>query len=160
MKRILLILIISAAALGSAYAQGRMHRRMDKAQERIEELEKVKLVETLELSDDAMTKFFNRRKDFKERMRALTEQKEEKLNQLQDMLNNEDNSDKNEQNFRKYVDEIVQIDATIGKSRSEFYNSLRDIMNYKQISKLMVFERNFRREIIDIIAKERKRKFE
>lgn len=160
MKGILIVLFLFAAFVGPLSAQGRgMQHRSQRAQERINELEKIKLMEALNLDEDTMVKFFAKRKEFQDKVRDLNQQKEDKLDQLQDALN-ADNSGKDEQFFKKSIDDIKSIELNIAKAKNDYFSSLKDVLDQKQIAKLMVFERNFRRELRDIIFKERRRKNE
>lgn len=156
-KFIMLILGISLFTFYNIAAQdNRPMRHNAKAQEKIAELEKIKLVEALDVNEETMVKFFARRKDFLEKMKALNMQKEDKLDLIEKELQN--NEGKNDQVFKRYVDEAIGIESNIVRTKKEFYDSLKDIFNNRQIAKLMVFERNFRREIRDMILKERGRK--
>ncbi|HEX2865996.1 MAG TPA: hypothetical protein VHO03_03085 [Ignavibacteriales bacterium] len=157
MKGLVIVLILFAASFTAVNAQ-QGHHMSQKAHEKINELEKIKLMETLNLDEAAMVKFFARRKEFQNRMMGLNVQKNDDLDQIQNALNSENGAAKDDQFYRKYVEDIKSIDMTIAKTRDEYFTSLRDILSQKQIAKLMVFERNFRRELREIIFKERRKK--
>jgi len=158
MKAILIVLVLFAASFGTVSAQDRqMHHGSNKAHEKINELEKIKLMEALNLDEATMVKFFARRKEFQDKIQDLNRQKNDELDQLQNALNSGDNSGKDEQFFRKDVDDIKAIELNIAKTKNDYFSSLKDILDQKQIAKLMVFERNFRRELREIIFKERKK---
>lgn len=154
MNKYFIGLVVILFLSGAVYAQNM--KKMERQRERVEELEKIKLVEALDMNEETSVKFISRRKEFQERQKDLSKQREDRLNQLQDMLNDE-KSEKNESGFRKLTDEVASIDKDMMKNRAEFYSSLRDILSYRQIAKMIVFERSFRREIRDLILNERKR---
>lgn len=152
---IIMTILFSALSILSAQERGMGGRRFEKDRERIEELERVKLIETLDMNEETSIKFFARRKEFNDKMKDLNRQKDEKLDQLQKFIN--DNGEKSDQAYKKQIDEVTSIDRELIKSRAEFFNSLKDILSYKQISKLLVFERKFRRDLRDLILRDRKR---
>jgi hypothetical protein len=151
-----MVLILFAASFVSVVAQGR-GPMSQKAHEKISELEKLKLMETLNLDESKMVKFFARRKEFQDKIQDLNKQRNDVLDQVQNALNNEGNSSKDEQYYKKYVESIKTIDLNLVRARNEYFNSLRDILTQKQLAKLMVFERNFKKELRDIIFKERRK---
>lgn len=157
MKGLVIVLILFAASFTAVSAQGG-HHMSQKAHEKINELEKIKLMEALNLDETTMVKFFARRKDFQDKMQDLNRQKNDELDQVQNALNNEGGAAKDDQFYRKYVEDIKSLDMTIAKTRDEYFSSLKDVLSQKQIAKLMVFERNFRRELREIIFKERRKK--
>lgn len=162
MKGLIIVLVLFAASFNAVNAQqGRqMQHRPEKVHEKINELEKIKLIESLNLDEATMVKFLARRKDFQDKIQDLNKQKNDELDQLQNDLNNDSNSGKDDQFYKKYADDIKTIDFNIARTKNEYYNSLKDILSQKQIAKLLLFERNFRRELREIIFKERRRNFE
>lgn len=154
---ILIVILFSAVNIISAQNMG-MGRRSERDREKIEELERVKLIETLDMNEETSIKFFGRRKDFNDKMRDLSNQRDTKLDQLQKLID-DDTEDKNEQAYKRQIDDIVSIEKEITRTKAEFFRSLKDILSYRQISKMMVFERNFRRELRDLILKDRRKNF-
>ena len=152
MKKIFLALIILAIASEYSFGQKRESFGPPKnVQKKIEELERIKLMEVLDLKEDVMLKFFSRRKNFIDKFHQLEEEKENKIDELQKAIDNED-----DQALKKRIDEINSLDENIIKNRIEFFNSLNDILNEQQIAKVVVFDRNFRRELRDMILKHRR----
>lgn len=158
MKKMLIILFLSLITTAGVNAQGmRMHGKMNsKAQERIDELEKIKLMEILNLDDDKMVKLLSRRREFKEKSRQLIKLKNEKLDRLQKAFNDEIKLEDKE--LKRLADELISIEEDMCRARLDYYHSLDGMLDSRQISRLMVFERNFQREIRDLIYKNRKGK--
>ncbi|MDP4175215.1 MAG: hypothetical protein Q8933_14670 [Bacteroidota bacterium] len=157
MKKYFLIMIIlfSSVSLVSAQHMG-MGKKFEKDRQKIEELERVKLIEVLNMNEDVSVKFFSRRKDYNDKLKDLNQQRDDKLNQIQKFLD-ENKSDKNDPMYKKQIDEVISIEKAIMHAKRDFVYSLKDILSYQQVAKYMVFERNFRRELRDLILKERKR---
>ncbi|MCX6148971.1 MAG: hypothetical protein NTX22_00440 [Ignavibacteriales bacterium] len=153
MKNVIIILFFIGMVGG--YSFGQRHKFLDPpegAQRKIEELEKIKLMEILNLKDDIMLKFFSRRKDFLDKIRQLEMQKNDKVDQLEKAINEE-----NDQALKKRIDEIGMMEQSLMKAKNDFIISLNDILNQQEIAKVIIFERNFRRELRDLIIKHRKR---
>lgn len=152
MKKIFFALMIFT--ITSGYSFGQKHEPFgppEDVQKKIEELEKIKLMEVLDLKEDAMLKFFARRKNFLDKFHQLEEEKNDKIDELQKVIDSND-----EQALKKRIDEINSLDENIIKNRIDFINSLNDILNEQQIAKVVVFDRNFRRELRDMIIKHRR----
>ncbi|MGE5431247.1 MAG: hypothetical protein ACM3QX_09245 [Syntrophomonadaceae bacterium] len=159
MKGVLFVLVLFAVSFTVVSAQ-QGHHMSPKAHEKINELEKIKLMESLNLDEATMVKFFARRKDFQNRIAGLNLQKNNELDELQNALNSEEGAARDEQFYKKYVEDIKSVDMNIARVKDEYFSSLKDILSQKQIAKLMVFERSFRRELRDIIFKERRKNME
>jgi hypothetical protein len=155
MKKILLIMIIFIFTCGYSYGQKNEPRYgpPEEVQKKIEELEKIKLMEILNLKEDVMLKFFTRRKNYQDKFHQLEEEKNNKIDELQKAIDSEDGQD-----LKKRIDEINSLDENITQNRVDFINSLGDILNEQQIAKVVVFDRNFRRELRDMILKHRRGK--
>lgn len=141
-----LVLLISILAIlfnTSLFAQrddspgewGRMHSK-------IEQLEKIKIIELLNLDEATTLKFFSRRDEHHDSQRALID----KRDLLYDKLNENFKTDE-EINYKQKIAEIFVIEKEMLAQREKFFNSLKDILTEKQIAELIVFESNFRNEI-------------
>jgi len=67
------------------------------------------------------------------------------LDQISDLTKKNDG--KNDDELKKMIDQYQDLENKILKKRQEFYNSLNDILTYKQIAKVLLFERKFKDEI-------------
>ena len=132
---------------------GQQDRPPQHFQKKLDELEKIKLIEILSLDDETMLKFLNRRKEYNDKIRDLFEQVVSKTEQLEKALDNESDS-----NIKNLVSDIIKTEDNISKTRQNYFHSLSDILDDRQIAKLLVFEKNFRKEMRDIIFKDKKRK--
>lgn len=116
---------------------------------RISELEKIKLIEELQLDEETTLRFFSRRNLHQETQKKIDSKRDSMLF----ILNQEIEEDDTKKDYQKDIDEILSIDNELLDERIKFFRSLSDILSYKQIAQLMVFEKKFRSEIRKQILK-------
>ena len=155
MKTLFTLLILISIALPS-FAQDKKpdkdngRRGMDK----IEELEKIKLIDVLQMNEETTLKFFARRSEYQNKIRELRAGSDAQLDKISDYVKN--NDDKNSGELEKMIDKYLSYGEAMAKERKKFINSLNDILSYQQISKLLVFEKHFREELRKILFRSRK----
>lgn len=129
-----------------------------RATARLEQLERVRLIEVLDMNEETSVKFFARRKDFVEKRRAL----QWKMDDLVEQMESETKDGKKGENdswFRDKVNELITTQSEMAESMRAFVSSLGDILTARQIAEYVVFERRFREEVKDILLKKGKRRF-
>lgn len=129
--------------------------RHQKGESRLERLEKLKLIEALELDEETTLKFFSRRTEHRRIMHSLQQKSDDKMFEIENILSKENIS---EAETKKLFNEYLEIERSIHNERMRFFSSLSDILTYKQINKIVIFERKFRQELKDVIIKERQRR--
>lgn len=139
------VLIISAGAQD-------LHERRG-MENKIEQLEKVKLIETLNLSEEQSIRFFARRNEHRKQMQELDQKIDEMTSLLEKLIRSEDKTSTGEQ--KKLVENILNLRIQAEKSKKDFILSLDDILSTEQISKLVLFEKQFREEIRRVLMKRR-----
>jgi len=149
MKKVFLVILFITGIIEVQYAQDMIRHKLP--HKRLEELEKIKLLEVLEMNEETTLKFFSRRNAHMERLMELNEQIQYKSEEIRELI--KDNSDKQE--LKNSVKEYLELESKLPKEKSDFVNSLSDILNEKQIAKLVIFEKKFREEIRGIIFRER-----
>lgn len=157
MKKTIFFICMVLVLIGKDYyAQNR--RGGDPAfagpKKRIEELEKLKLLEVLDLNEKTMLQFFSRRKEFNDNLQKLENERNDKLNTIQDMIYDKTG----DKDYKKVISDILNIDERINKTKEEYIISLDGMLTNEQIAKLFLFERNFKMEIKEIILKHRRNK--
>ena len=130
--------------------------RHHKVPDKIAQLEKIKLIETLEMNEETTLRFFSRRTESQKKVDELENEIDLKLDELNNLLKSDKNVD--EEKFKSIIDEINNLRKQVSTEKDNFVNSLTDILTYRQIAKLIVFERNFREELRDAIFRDRKMK--
>lgn len=137
-------------------AQG--HRReRGKASARLEQLERARLIEVLDMNEETSVKFFARRKEFVEKRRAL----QWKMDDLVELMETETKEGKRSENdpwFRDRVNELISTQSEMVETMRSFTASLGDLLTARQIAEFVVFERRFREEVKDILLKKGKRR--
>lgn len=145
LKRNLLLFFILLLPVSAMFAQPRMEK---KALKKIDQLEKVKLLEILDMDEESSIKFFVRRKEFKERQRKIQDAVDSLHQSLHQKLESEAKAD-----YKALVNEIIQKEDELMRSRIEYIRNQADILNDQQIAKLIIFEKEFRKEIQDLLFK-------
>ena len=133
----------------TAQPQGRM-----RAFQKMEELKKIKLIETLQMDEETSIKFFSRRSAHIKKIDELNELKDKQIEIIEDLL-----KDKKDGSLRKATEDYYQIIERIHKERQNFLNSVSDILTEEQFAKFIVFEERFRSQVNELLLKERGRRF-
>ena len=151
MKTKLFLLLIIAISF-STFAQMGQHRRRN-GMTKIEELEKVKLIESLNMDEQTTLKFFARRTEHMNKMKKLVRKSDDLLDRISDLTKKDD--EKNSAKLKIMISDYLSGSEAMVKEKENFINSLNDILSYEQISKLLVFEKRFREELKGILFRQR-----
>lgn len=152
MKTFFTILIAFAFVL-PIFAQDNGPQRDRRGQGKIEELEKIKLIDVLQMNEETTLKFFARRNEYQNKVRDLMASANDQLDKISDYI--KDNGDKNTAELKKMINEYLSYNESIAREKTKFINSLTDILSYEQISKLLVFEKHFREELRRLLFRSR-----
>jgi Spy/CpxP family protein refolding chaperone len=114
---------------------------------RVEQFKKIRLMEVLKLDEDESIRFFNRYDKFEEEMRGL----ERERNKIIDDVDSLVKQDGKDAAYQKDFDELIALGQKVADTRTHFYNEVRGILTPQQVAKLIVFERDFGRELREII---------
>jgi Spy/CpxP family protein refolding chaperone len=148
MKFFILILTV-LLSINSSTAQN-FGKKERKRMNRIDQLERVKLIETLNLTEEQSIRFFARRNEHRKEIESIEKKIDDQLQELESLLNSSENK---ESSLKKLNEEILANREKIEAKRKQFIYSLNDILTTEQISKLLLFERRFREQIKDLILK-------
>lgn len=149
MKKVYLlsfILLFFMTGILVAQRPGKENRR---AIEKIEQLERAKLIDVLNLNEENSVRFFARRKEFRDKQRELFQSREVLSKEIEAKLIS--GIDENEKSLKDDLNNLLSIDEKIVKEKQVFYKNLSDILTPKQILKLAVFDQRFMREIREIL---------
>ncbi len=124
-----------------------------KAFEKIEQLEKLKLIEILDMDEETTLKFFSRRKDFKENLGAVNKQIDDLIENILPEIRKDGKKDDNY--YRSFVSEMLRLQKEAARIREEYINSLYTILRPLQVAKYIVFERRFREELKELLLEGR-----
>lgn len=128
-------------------------RRQDRqGMHRVEQLERLKLIETVNISEEQAIRFFARRNEHRKEIESIEKKIDESMEEIDKILKS---GEIKESTLKKLNEEILVNREKIEAKRKQFILSLNDILTTEQISKLLLFERRFREEIRDLILKRR-----
>ena len=135
--------------------EGVAHRRRA-PMKKIEELEKIKLLDVLNLDEATSAKLFTRRNQNRTKIWDIEDKINEDLQNIE--LEVKKGKDADVSKFQKMNENYLNLSMEVEKERLNFVRSLSDILTPEQIGKYIVFERKFREEIRDLLMKERIRR--
>ena len=124
------------------------------AAERIEQFKKVRLMEVLKMDEETSIRFFTRYNKHIEALRALQRDHNARIDDLQKLSK----SNAKNAEIEQLIKDIGMSEEKITETRAKFLEELKDVISIKQVAQYVVFERNFNknlREIMRDIAKER-----
>ena len=124
------------------------------AAERIEQFKKVRLMESLKMDEETSIRFFARYNKYTEALREVKKDHNALIDKLQKLAN----SNANNADIEQAIKDIGMIEEKIAETRSKFLVELKEVISIKQIAEYVIFERNFNRNLREImrdIAKER-----
>ena len=118
---------------------------------KIEELEKIKLLDVLNLDEAASAKLFTRRNQDRTKIWDL----EDKINNTLQNIEFEIKKGKDEDvtKIQKLNEDYCNLSSDVEKEKLSFIKSLSDILTPEQIGKYIVFERRFREDIRALLMK-------
>jgi hypothetical protein len=120
---------------------------------KIEELEKVKLLDVLNLDEATSAKLFTRRNQNRTKIWDIEDKINNDLQNIEFEIKKGKDEDVNK--IQKMNEEYLNLSMEVEKEKLSFLRSLSDILTPEQIGKYIVFERKFRDEIRDLLMKER-----
>lgn len=124
--------------------------------EKYRQLEKIKLLEVLDLDEELAIKFFIRKDKHHENQRVILKKHKTTLNELETALNNEN---KKENELADLIQQNEQLEIELCNGKNKFVNSVKDILSTEQIGKLILFEYKFKRDIRDMLIKGGKNRY-
>lgn len=148
MKNIIYVILILLIVMPAMAQEHRERRMMDN---KIEQLEKVKIIEALDLTEEQSIRFFARRNEHRKEIEKLEMRSEELIKDIENII--VDSNEKNIVEQKRLLNEFLDIRIQIENKRKQFILSLNDILSTEQVSKLVVFEKKFREEIRKILMK-------
>jgi hypothetical protein len=129
-----------------------MHKRRA-PMKKIEELEKIKLLDILNLDEATSAKLFTRRSQNRTKIWDLEDKINDNLKNIESEVKKGKDADVNK--IQKMNEIHMNLSMDVEKEKLSFLRSLPDILTQEQIGKYIVFERKFREEIRDLLMKER-----
>ncbi|MFZ0453272.1 MAG: hypothetical protein WCE54_13835 [Ignavibacteriaceae bacterium] len=149
MKKIIFLIISATLLQGIAFPQGREHHK--EIREKIEQLEKIKIIEALKMDEQTTLKFFARRTEFRDKLKDLMGKENDLLDKMDNFIKS--SKDKNNSKYQGLIDQYSDLEQKMFDAKQSFITSLPDILSQEQIAKFLVFQRQFREEVREILFK-------
>jgi hypothetical protein len=124
------------------------------AAERIAHYKKIRLMEAVPMNEETSVRFFARYQKHEENIRIIGKERNTFIDQLQDMIK----SNAKEADMENTIKDIGMSEEKVLEEHTKFIEDLKDILSIKQISEYIVFERNFNknlRELMRDVARDR-----
>ena len=155
MNRLMIISgFIALIFTSSLFAQrGEGHGEWGKMGGQIEQLEKIKIIEELNMDEETTLRFFSRRNEHRERQRALIKKRDQLFITLSENFDADEDI-----NYKSKMEEIIEIEKGMLIEKEEFFNSLSDILTEKEKVQLIIFEFKFRKEVRQQFMKQGRRR--
>jgi len=145
----LFITLLTVILLTSISFPQQMKEKGMKNREKLEQLEKIKLIEALDLDEETSIRFFARRNDSKKEIQELEMKAEDIISELEKSFNSENKNQS--ENQKQLISEMLKTRESIELKRNQFISSIYDILTVEQVGKLIVFEKKFRDEIRQVL---------
>ena len=153
MKYIIIFLTILFSI--SIVAQNQSGRKRGKFHKKFIELEKIKLLESLDLDEETSAKFITRRN----KSRDIQREKIDKIKKAYLELESAIEDQESESKLLELITKINTMETNLFNEKNSFIQSLADILNTEQIAKVVIFEQKFKRDIRDLLLERGRKKY-
>jgi len=141
MKTVFALIVSVATALGLMFGQGQPGPF--RAAQRVEQFKKLRMIEALKLDDDTSVRFFAKYSKHEDAVREINQQRNDLIDQLQEMRR----SDSDGARMEKIFADLTTLDTKQADERVRFLDDLKTVLTTQQIADLIIFERNFARDV-------------
>ena len=152
MKILYLLVALILTISITSFSQDGMDKMM-RQRNKIHQLEKIKLIDELNLDEETSVKFFARRNEMQKEVEKLEDKDDEIIKELEKSIQTKDKNSEVVQ--KQLLADLLKTREMIEKTKRQFIDSIKDILTTEQIAKLVVFEQRFREEIRRIILNRR-----
>jgi hypothetical protein len=115
--------------------------------QRIEQYKKVRLLEVLNLDEEKSARFLTRYDKFTKETYDLMKKQRDLVDELDKKLKN----NASDQELSATIEDILNCNEKIAETRTKYFHGLNDILTNRQIAEYMVFEREFARNIREVM---------
>jgi len=148
----LIVLIVLFFSINLFSQKGKW--RDEEMRAKFEELENIKLIETLQMDEETTLRFFARKSEHKLQQYEIQEKIKSNIDNLDVLLKS--GRAMTTEELKSKIDEINNLELQIDKNKVEFLNSLSDILSYEQIAEMIIFEKRFRNEVRKLLMRDRR----
>lgn len=148
MKKLIVVLVLFIVT-NNLFAQ-RWEMR-ENQRKKLEEFKKIKLIETLDLSEDESTKFFTLYNEHQKKVRAIQRERDQIIDQLERLTRDE--AKFNVKKYEELEKRLNELDQELFRNRQEFHSNIKNVLTPYKVAKFHVFEREFIREVNRLIMR-------
>jgi hypothetical protein len=136
-----LIVLLFATALGQEMPM------RGPAMERVEQFKKIRMMEVLKLDEETSLRFFARYNKFQEGIKEITGKRDGLIDELAALRK----SNSSDGEYEKVFKELSAVESKIADERWRFVQELKGVVSTKQVAEYIVFERNFNRQLFQLV---------
>lgn len=136
------LVIVCTAQPPDGFGEGRRHQS-----ERLESYKKVRMIEALKLDEETGIKLINRYNEHRKVIKQLETERMEVMDKLELQVQ----SPVADAEYQKNINELFEIERKIMDARKKYLENLKEIFSTKQIAEYIVFERNFMKDLRNIV---------
>lgn len=148
MKNLFMTLLTVVLLTSISFPQQMKEKGM-KNREKLDQLEKIKLIEALDLDEETSIRFFARRNESRREVQELEKKSDDIIFELEKSFDSENKNQAEKQ--EQLISEFLKTRESLELKRNQFISSINDILTVEQIGKLIVFEKKFRDEIRQVL---------
>jgi len=141
MKKVFALVCSIVAVVGLMYGQDQPGQF--RAAQRVEQFKKLRMIEALKLDDETSIRFFAKYSKHEDAVRDINNQRNDLIDQLEDMRKSDTDGPKME----KIFGDLAALDTKQAEERARFLDDLKTVLSTQQIADLIIFERNFARNV-------------
>jgi hypothetical protein len=135
------VMICNAQPL-EGFGEGKRHPG-----ERLESYKKVRMIEALKLDEETGLKLIARYNSHRKSIKELEKERGEIMDKLESRVQNSGSDD----DFQKTFTDLLNIDRKITDTRKKYLEELKEIFTNKQIAEYLIFERNFMKDLRNVV---------
>jgi hypothetical protein len=148
MKNILLLVVTFSFMI-----QAQEYRPLRReAMERLESLKKVRMLESVKLSEEDGLRLVNKYSKHRDEIMQLEKERADILDKLEKQYQTNASDDE----YRNTFMELVKAEQKLSETRINYLNNLKEVLAAKQLAEYLLFERSFAKEIREMARKIRK----
>jgi hypothetical protein len=142
----LLVILTSSALTQDEPPSEGQHR------ERLEQLRRIKLIETLELNEEQAVRLSVREKEFRAKEKEMLDRRRAMAEELRTLIDENAGDDA----LRAQLARLDEIGAQIVHAKHAFLLSLNDFLTMRQIAGIVLFEQKFALEVRRLLKNARR----
>ncbi|HEY6953507.1 MAG TPA: hypothetical protein VI758_13960 [Bacteroidota bacterium] len=153
MKQTLVLAVAVVCCVAVTYSQDGPNQF--RAQQRVEQFKKLRMIEALKLDEETSVRFFAKYSKHEDALRGINKERNDLIDRLQEMRK----SNADAAGMEKLFHELTALDSKQAEARQSFLEDIKSVLSTQQIADFIVFERDFARNIRQLMqemARERR----